>query len=97
MRSYESPALYIDSFTNIQAKITAIDTIITGLMTAAASGASKSNISEYQIDDGQSKIRTAYRSLNDVFEGIKNFEKLRQMYLNQLNGRVIVLKDRSSI
>lgn len=97
MRTYDSPSLYLEQFSTIEGKITALDTIITGLLTSAAKGAESGHISEYQIDDGQSKIRTMYRSMDALYASIKNFEKLRYMYLNQLNGRGFVLRDRNSL
>lgn len=96
MTTFDSAAIYIDSCTTIRAKITAIDAIIAALLTTAAKAAAKDNILEYNLDDGQTKIRSAYRSTAEVFQSINNFERLKQLYVNQLNGRVFRLVDGKS-
>lgn len=52
------------------------------------------NVSMYELDDGQVRIKTGYRSVEDVTKGITALETMRQMYLNRLNGRATVLVDR---
>lgn len=71
----------------------AVDAIIDALLLQAADTAGTSNYSEYYLDDGQTRISTKYRSVMDVQAGIFAFERLRQMYLNRLNGRMIRLVD----
>ena len=51
------------------------------------------SISEYQFEDGQVKIRTAYRSSTDFKSALISLESIRQIYLNRLNGRVMSLVD----
>ena len=53
-------------------------------------------ISEYQLDDGQVKIRTAYRSIKEVEDGILALERMKHLYLNRLNGRITILRDEKS-
>ena len=43
--------------------------------------------------NGQVRIRTKYRSINDMYIGINAFETYRQTLLNKLNGRCSVLRD----
>jgi len=50
------------------------------------------NYSEYQMDDGQMKVRTAYRSPKEVTAGILELEKLKQRYVNRYNGRCVTLR-----
>ena len=92
-----TPEDYLDSATNIKDKIAKIDILISGLYTSAEKGAISGHIQEYHIDDGQSRIRTIYRSLDHVFDAIKNFERLRTLYVSKLGSRIMVLKDRNSI
>lgn len=93
---YDSAAIYIDGATSIKDKIVRIDSIINALLITAAESASTDNIEEYQLDDGQTKIKTIYRGTDAIFKSIKSFETLREMYRNKLNGRVFRLVDSKS-
>lgn len=90
---YSTAARYIDSRSSNQEKVTAINQIIDKLMLLAAQSAENPSgqvvIDEYEINDGQSKIRTRYRSFADIEKSIMAFERLRQMYINRINGRLM--------
>lgn len=51
------------------------------------------SISEYQFEDGQVKIRTAYRTSSDFKNALASLETIRQIYVNRLKGRVMNLVD----
>ena len=51
------------------------------------------SISEYQFEDGQVKIRTAYRTSSDFKNALASLESIRQIYVNRLKGRVMSLVD----
>ena len=87
MREYTREGLYIESKKSIRAKITAVQAIINALITAATDSAGTGGIDEYQLDDGQTKIRQTYRSVEDIWKAINGFEKQKQYYINQLDGR----------
>ena len=93
MVEYSSASEYIDTATSIRAKITAIDAIISALLTVAANAAATDNITEYMLDDGQTKINTVYKGTSGVYASIKNFENLKQYYINKLNPRRVRLVD----
>jgi peptidyl-tRNA hydrolase len=93
MVEYDSAQIYIDSKTTIRAKITAIDAVIDALMTTALKAAGTDNITEYSLDDGQTKIRTMYKGADSVLASVQAFEKIKQMYINRLNGRMTRLVD----
>lgn len=84
---YDSAYIYIDGGINLRDKITRIDAIITALEDSALKAAASGNISEYSLDDGQTKIKTVYRNATDVSNAISAFETIRQRWINQLNGR----------
>ena len=87
---------YLQSRVTLSSRIEAIDLLITNailLMGDTISGAG-GNISSYELDDGQVKIKTMYRSIGDVEAGIKALERMKQLYINQLNGRSCVLRDK---
>lgn len=90
---YDSAYKYIDCASDLRSKIARIEAIIAALETTALKAAANDNISEYSLNDGQTVIRTVYKSAQDVLNSIMAFEKIRQMYINRLNGRVIRLVD----
>ena len=97
MSHFESETLFIDSFEDMEAKVAAIDLIIAALLTLAGGAAGKDDVEEYSLDDGQTKIRTKFRGMSSILKAIGDYEKLRQQYLNRLNGRVVRLVDSKSI
>lgn len=90
---YDSASLYIEQATTLRGKITAIENIINGLLSTAATAAANDHITEYSLDDGQTKIRAVYRSVREIEASIQSFERLKQLYVNRLNGRVTRLVD----
>jgi hypothetical protein len=96
MVEFDSAEIYINSATNLRTKLARIDALIDVMYTTATKAATSGNITEYSLDDGQTKIRTVYTSASQVFNDIKNLETLRELYLNKLNGRVVRLVDRKN-
>lgn len=93
--SYCTISVYIESRSKAIGKINAIQEIIDALelrLVDVAAGQA-AIIDEYQMDDGQMKVRTSYRSMDDVIAGISALEKIKQRYINQYNGRGVVLRD----
>jgi hypothetical protein len=90
---FDSAALYIESQTGIKAKIVAIDAIIDALLVTAAKAATNDHLTEYSLNDGQVQIKSAYRGASAIFNSIKEFEKLKQIYMSRINGRVVRLVD----
>lgn len=50
-------------------------------------------IQDYQLEDSMMKIRTTYRSTKDIVASIEALTKMKNLYLNQLRGRQMILKD----
>jgi hypothetical protein len=86
---YDTCGLYIQSRTTLEAKIAGIDAIIDALELAALAAASGSNVSEYQLNDGQTIIKELFRGPQGIATAINNFEAIKQRYVNRLNGRVV--------
>lgn len=63
-----------------------LDTLVNG------NGESVGGIAEYELDDGQMKCRTRYRSITDMRGALKGLISMRQYYINKYNGRVTVLR-----
>ena len=93
---YSTAGIYIDSRTTVREKIIAIEAIIALLLIEAANNAGTEGIQEYSLDDGQSKIKTLYRGSMSIIKAIEEFERLKNMYINKLNGRVVRLADKKN-
>lgn len=78
-------------------KIEKIDAIISALEDTALQSAANDNIDEYWLDDGQSKIKTSYKGTDQIFKSIIAFERMRQIYVNRLNGFVVRMVDSRSL
>ena len=94
---FDSAAIFIDGATQLCDKIVRIDLIIDGLLTNALSAAENADIKEYSLNDGQTIIRKEYMGVEAVMKSIYAFEKLKQVYVNRLNGRVVRLMDGKSV
>lgn len=78
---------------NVNCKIQRIEKIIDALLVQMAVVAGNADLKEYQLDDGQTKIRCVYSSVSDVQRDIHALERLKQTYINKSVGRVIRLRD----
>ncbi len=93
MVTYDSSDIFIQSATTLKAKIVRIDAIIVALEDTMLKAAGTGNLEEYSLDDGQVRIKMTYRNTEEVIKSISDLEKIRQMYVNRLNGRHIRLVD----
>ena len=91
--TFNSAGIYIESATSIKDKLTRVNAIITALLDVAIKAAETGNINEYQLDSGQTKIRTNYTGPEQVFKSIQHFERLKTYYENKLNGHSFRLMD----
>lgn len=90
---YATGSLYVSSATTLDERIARIDAIIDALLLLQVDAVGKSDISEYMLDDGQTKIATTYRSASDISASIMAYEKIKNYYNNQKRGRVTRLID----
>ncbi len=90
---FDSASIYVQSAANIVERVNRIDAIIEALYDAALAAAANDGVTDYFLNDGQVQIKGTYRSAEQVYKSINAFEKLKQMYLNQLNGRMTRLVD----
>ncbi len=90
---FDSSSIYITSATDLQTKIARCEAVIEALFTAAEKAAANEDISEYSLDDGQTKIKTVYKSTASVMAAIEVFQTQQQRYINQLNGRAVRMVD----
>lgn len=78
---------------DVNCKIQRIDSIIDALLIQMAVVAGNADLKEYQLDDGQTKIRCVYSSVSDVQRDINALERLKQSFINRSVGRVVRLRD----
>lgn len=93
MPIYDSSYIYITSASTLREKITRVDAVIDALMTSALKAAATDQIQEYTLNDGQTTIKEAYRGAEAVLKSVEGFERIRNKYISQLNGRVMRLVD----
>jgi hypothetical protein len=89
---------YIESKCTLAERIVAIDALIDKgilLMADTIDGAA-GNIAMYELDDQQVRIKTNYRSIDQVAAGVRALERMKQLYVNKYNGRAFVLQDRGT-
>lgn len=93
---YVSIKQYIESANATIERIKLIDDLIDKMILSMleVSEGKDPSIEEYQMNDGQMIVRTRYRSNNDLEAGIKSLERVKQMYINRLNGNVFLLRNK---
>lgn len=89
---YYTISQYIESKTTIRDKIQAYQNLIDAMELKLLDSIGNSDLEEYQVETGQMKVRTRYRTVQNVQDGIKALEQAKQRYINRYNGRVSVLR-----
>jgi uncharacterized protein (UPF0335 family) len=84
--------IYIESADSMIERVERLEQIIEALEIRALAVVGDADVEEYQIDDGQVKIRTLYKSSESIAKAIMAYEKLRNKLLNKLNGRNMALR-----
>jgi|SRR6478609_4998605 len=82
---YDSANIYIDAQPDLLSKINALNAVIDALEATALKAAGNGDVDEYELDNGQTKIRTRYRNPSEVARSITAFEIIRQRYINRYN------------
>jgi hypothetical protein len=91
--SYCTETVYIQSAESLEEEAERYGQIIQALGEQIKNvAAGNADVEEYQLDDGQVKIRTKYRDITSITAAIKEFKRLRNQCINQLNGRSTVLR-----
>lgn len=93
MITYTKASDYLDTATTISDRIAKINSIIDALLVLATTATDDQLYEEYELDDGQTKIKARYRGQKAIMAAIKGWENLKKYYLNQSNGRVIKALD----
>ena len=97
MQTFSSEAVYISSSSSLKEQISKIDAIIDALLTSGLESAGSATYDSYELDDGQSKIKTSYRSPTAIYNAIWFYRKYREDLVNRLNGRVFVFRNAKAV
>lgn len=83
---------FVEYKSRIIGKVATYDMLIEKMELSLLEATMSGHIAEYELDDGQMKCRTRYRSLTDMNNALNGLIKMRQYYINKQNGRVTVLR-----
>jgi hypothetical protein len=97
MAVFESESIYVETQPTLILKIQALEKIIDALLIMAIKAATSDNIKEYSLNDGQTIIKTVYKGVDGIMDSIGDLERVKTMYINRLNGRVMRAIDSKSI
>ncbi len=90
---FKSASEYVGTCASLAAKIAAIELIQEALLTTAMRAVEQGDISQYSLNDGQVIISTTYRNSTEITNAYNSFERIKQMFINRKNGRMIRLVD----
>jgi len=88
---YTSIEQYFEVKSKLIGKIATYDLIIEDMEKALLAATVSGHLLQYELDDGQMKVRTMYRSVTDLTKAMKGLISLREIYKNQHNGRGVRL------
>jgi len=83
---------YFECKSKLIGKIATYDLLIEGLEQAILESTVSGHLVQYELDDGQMKVRSNFRKISDLVDAMTGLQKLRQGYINRYNGRITVLK-----
>lgn len=82
---------FVECKSKLIGKVATYDILIQKFEEAILAGAESGHILQYEMDDGQMKVRTQYRNMKDMTEAMNGLIKIRQYYINKANGSSIRL------
>jgi len=88
-------SIWLESKTDLAERVAAIELLIDKMISKIGESLDDKNVTieRYWLRDGQMDIQTTYRTLDDIYKSVTTLERMKQMYLNRLNGRSFVLRD----
>lgn len=95
---YSSVRNYIESCATLDAKIAACNQIVQNMQMLILEFSTNGNAGtgDYELDNGQTKVKGTYRSVADLSASISAIEKIKWAWINQRNGRMTVLSDQAN-
>lgn len=83
---------YIECKSKLIGKVATYDILIESMEAALLEATVSGHLAEYEIDDSMMRVRTRYRSITDMGNALNGLIRIRQYYINKINGRVTVLR-----
>lgn len=86
---------YIQCKQGTAARLEAVELCIDNaiLLLASTTTGMGGNVLEFQLDDSMVKQKVIYRSIAEITESITALNRMKNLYINQLRGRQMILKD----
>lgn len=88
---------YVKAAMTTDQKICRLEEIIAIMYDSLAESALNQDISEYRMDDGQTKVQSIYRSASQITNAIEDLERLVQFHKNKSVPRTTVLRSHEQI
>jgi hypothetical protein len=83
---------FVEEKSKLIGKVATYDLLIEGMEKSILESTISGHLIQYELDDGQMKVRTMFRNTNEMVEAMIGLIKIRQMYINRYNGRSVVLR-----
>lgn len=95
---YSSVRDYIASKKTLESRIAVCDQIIDNMQMLILEFSINGNAGtgDYDLDNGQTKVKGTYRSVTDLERSITAIETMRQRWINQKEGRMTRLSDQAN-
>lgn len=91
--NYYTVKQYVDSKCDLRSRIAAINLVIMNLETSGLSNIGENaDLSEYEFNDGQMRIKVSYRNASDLSKDILALEQIKSRLEGRLNGRRTALR-----
>jgi hypothetical protein len=89
---------YIASKPDMLAKIAAIDNLMDVFLASMLDSFSgpAAGTQSYELDDGQVRVKTSFRSINEMKTALQLLRIEKNKYINDYNGRCSVAQDKRS-
>lgn len=88
MTTYDDIICYLNDNTDFQDKITRYNNIIDALELQLLSNAAGQEHDYYELDDGQTRIKSVIKDFSKIERTITAVERLKQRCINQNIGRI---------
>lgn len=91
MAEYNTLYDYLKACDVAKTRLEKIEAIIAALEDSLLEGALTADISEYWLDDGQTKVKSVLRNPKEIYEAIASLEKHKVMIVNRCKGNATIL------
>jgi hypothetical protein len=82
---------YFECKSKLIGKIATYDLLIESMEKTLMAGIESGHLLQWELDDGQMKVRSQYRNVNDLTKAMEGLIRLRQYHINKTNGSSIRL------